>query len=280
MNFFKPSKSNLLVIQLMGGLGNQLFQFANGVSLAIKYEKEIAFEMVDVKRKYALGDFGLSQNIIYKIEIKEENSLILHEMTSLEASNKEMISLLNERTFTFQELEIPPNNARVVGYFQSHKYFAEISTSIKNYFNNFFNKNFADVNCKNSEAIVHVRLGDYFNDEKTREYHGLLEENYFLEAFKYFVGKKIMIVTESEKELVEAYPKLYDLASEVISETPIRDFARLSSAKQLIISNSSFSWWAAYLSKARVVAPKQWFSPKVLEKNPTKDLFPLEWIQI
>ncbi len=264
----------------MGGLGNQLFQFANGISLAIKHEKEIAFEMVDVKRKFALGDFGLSQNIIYKIEIKKDYSLILHEMTSLDASNNKIISLLNERTFTFQELEIPSNKARVVGYFQSHKYFAEISTSIKNYFNTFFNKNFADVNCKDSEAIIHVRLGDYFNDRKTRDYHGLLEESYFLEAFKYFIGKRIVIVTESEKELVEAYPKLYDLASEVISETPIRDFARLSSAKQLIISNSSFSWWAAYLSKARVVAPKQWFSPEVLEKNPTKDLFPLEWIQI
>lgn len=281
INFLNRSNSNLLIIQLMGGLGNQLFQLANGIALAIKQEKEIVFEMTDLKRKFALGVLGLSQNIIYKVELADNQStLYFHQINSFDSSCDKIVSTLYESTFTYQKLEIPSSNSRVVGYFQSHKYFAEVSTLVKNFLNNFLNQNFADVNVKDSETIVHVRLGDYFTDENTRNYHGLLEENYFLEAFKYFAGNRLVIVTESKSELAEAYPNLNNLASEVISDTPMRDFARLSRAKQLAISNSSFSWWSAYISKASVVAPKQWFSPKVLGKNSTKDLFPDEWTLI
>ena len=62
--------------------------------------------------------------------------------------------------------------------------------------------------------------------------------------------------------------------------TEIEDFISLAECKEQIISNSTFSWWAAYLSGGKVVAPKEWFAGALAKRCTTKDLLPENWILI
>lgn len=276
----KNQDEKLLIVELQGGLGNQLFQFANGVSLSIKGGCHIVFEMKDQKRKFALQEFGINENTRYGIQINEKRNLHFSKVESRFPLLTRVTQSIVESKFTYQPIPIPINTSKISGYFQSYKYFSEYLVEIKNYLSNFIQetsiKSGSETITK-PETTIHVRLGDYFNDFKTRAYHGLLNEQYFLKGIEEFGNSRIVLVTESEQELSEAYPNLAKVSSKVLSGTELVDFTRLARANHLIIANSSFSWWAALLSNARIIAPKQWFSKEVLKSNPTDDLFPKDW---
>ena len=91
-------------------------------------------------------------------------------------------------------------------------------------------------------------------------------------------NRELIIVCENSQDLSHQYPILYKRASKIRSSKNLfEDFAILSRSSRLVISNSTFSWWAAFLSNADTVAPKQWFAPGTALESQTKNLYLSKW---
>lgn len=94
--------------------------------------------------------------------------------------------------------------------------------------------------------VVHVRLGDYINNK----YSFIRMLNVHMDEYKKVIkeanAEEVHVVTDEPD-----YPGLKELgADKVISESAMHDFAYIASAKRLLISRSSYSWWAAWLGVA------------------------------
>jgi hypothetical protein len=139
----------------------------------------------------------------------------------------------------------------------------------------------------NNELAVHIRFGDYLRNRKTRKFHGLTAMSYYVNAVKQLQlvhhYDKIVIYSDDHHkafvEFVEAFgpSKIPVVASEGLSE--LEDLAGMSASMGIVISNSSFSWWAAWIGSqlhtCNVVAPRPWFSsPSAADDN----LLPKDWM--
>lgn len=173
--------------------------------------------------------------------------------------------------------EIPAKqNIIIEGYFQSEKYFCDYRQEIIDAF---------QIPYKKLEGFVsvHVRRGDYL---KYPDKHPPVTIEYLKEAIQYFIdlGYRSFVVCSDDIKWCREHLMPMELRSIVFSysagHSPIEDLALLSCAEHQIISNSSFSWWGAFLNQNHdkiVIAPKIWFGNGNSHLN-TKDLLPESWI--
>lgn len=129
---------------------------------------------------------------------------------------------------------------------------------------------------------VHVRRGDYLNNPF---YVNLQETDYYEEALAQFPGEKFLIFCAdrqlgsddtSDMEWCQERFKGKDF-SFYQGKDEIEDFNQMASCKAHIVANSSFSWWAAYVSGNKTVAPSKWFAMEGVAKSPS---LPASWIVI
>ncbi len=168
----------------------------------------------------------------------------------------------------FEYKEVPYfDNICLSGYFQSEKYFSHCRGEILEYFN--FNSEPID------KVSIHVRRGDYVNIEC----HPVVTLEYLNEAIQRFknVGYKdrdFLIFTDDRTWCGEHFP------FEIAEGNELEDMELMSRCEHNIISNSSFSWWAAWLNQNPnkvVIAPKLWFAGSKSDVN-VSDLYCAEWI--
>jgi hypothetical protein len=273
-----------IIIETLGGLGNQLFQIANGLALGLRFNRPIMFKHLDTFRRSYLAEIGIESEVIYAVSLKKD--LELKPIFKTDPVETETVSRLQEKEFHFEAIRLPTGPVSIRGYFQSYRYFYEFEDSITDFFwRSLFSEQIrnredeVEDSEKRDEIAVHVRLGDYVNSKTANAYHGLLSEEYFLKAVEMLSceAQNLLIVAESQTTLRKEYPTLSKLATKIISSCEVCDLYALSRSTKLILSNSSFSWWGAYLSEAKVIAPKNWFSAEVLLKNSTKDLYLPHW---
>lgn len=101
-------------------------------------------------------------------------------------------------------------------------------------------------NLYNDEFIaVHIRLTDYCDNQNS------LEDDYYLEVIKDSNKKPIIYTDEPSHHLISEIQKHFDCT--IISNSCWSDFAELASYKHICISQSSYSWWAAWLSDAETI---------------------------
>jgi hypothetical protein len=266
------------MINLTGGLGNQLFQFANGINLALNSKSQIAFKYKKGRRQFNLSFLKIKTNQFYFVKIIDGQLEILPSTTCQHNLVKVKYDRYQEKSFTYYPIELTKKNSELFGYFQSPKYFASHNAEIMSYLKeklSCFGENL------DSELVVHIRLGDMATNPEARSFHGILREEYYLMAIsEYFPEMKIVVVTEDLTQANEYYPNVTKLAKKFISGDPVFDLATMSRAKQLIVANSTLSLWGAYLAKSTIVVPKAWFTPKTLLNNPTDDLFLQGWIKL
>ena len=284
----------MIVVKLIGGLGNQLFQYAAGLQLATKYNVPLKID-AEAFNNYKLRSIDL-QNFELKFEI---------------ATEQEILSLKNPSIFNKLKNKLIPNpykthykepyfhfnpsfyslgdNVYLQGYFQSEKYFQNIQREIHSQFTikkeiiNDVQPIANELRNKNSVSI-HVRIGDYSINQNT-EYHGVLSADFYRNAIsmikEQYADAEFYLFSD---DIVKAKNMLADQPFEAMSgkttKNHLQDFYLMSQCKHNIIANSSFSWWAAWLNSNPnkiVVAPKKWFN-----KGPqdTQDLFPASWIKI
>lgn len=140
-----------------------------------------------------------------------------------------------------------PDNVQINGYLGSYKYFEHCEELIRHYFE-------IKELCKPLKDCILVHCRDY---SKFPEFCKL-DYNYYGEAVERLPKKDIVVITDN----IEYAKRMTGLNGDYISNLPIIDFYLLAHADYLVMANSSFSWWGAYLSKAKTIAPMMWFDPR------------------
>lgn len=272
--------SNTVTVRLQGGLGNQLFGWAAGYSLAKKHNSDLRLDTSLLKSnqyaldKYRLADHSLIQSGVWHPKIAR-----------LIAINRRKDFF--EKDFTYDsEFESLGNCIRLNGYFQSWKYFEKYSQDIKTQLISLVEKSQQYVQLveefENRPSIsVHVRRGDYVN---LASFHGLTSRRYYRQAIslasRHLIKPSLFVFTddiEMAKEVIDQDARFIgpkDLVS------PNENIDLMARADALIGSNSSFSWWAAWLGDKEDkinIFPRPWFTNE--QKN-TKDLLPPNWITL
>lgn len=290
----------MICIRLMGGLGNQMFQYSIGLSLAKKLDthfvvddsilkSNMSINQNSVKRYFDLDIFTLDTSLYHGVKTIEPSKIKRNLNKLLPLSFK---SYIVEASYDFNPnlFLLRNNNLTLEGYWQSYKYFSCYSNEIRESFtlrNSFINFNdplFDEID--NSESVcINVRRADF----ATNSYHGVLDKNYYKQAiellnlnkvidFKYFIFSDDI---DWCKENFDFLPFKIFVDHSHKGDRFSNYFALMRSCKYFVIPNSSFAWWAAWLSiypNKLVICPKIWFLGN--PKNNTEDLIPDEWIRI
>lgn len=260
-------------IILKGGLGNQLFQYFTAYFLSKKLNMNLAVDVSNYKnnnyRQFKLFNL-LRINKIYFKNNKENFFLRkfkkIHQFFFFNNFKENNAFSYSE---AFKELH-DKKNINLIGFFQSEKYFHANRNEIIRLIN--FDSNRKSYNRKLSSKIlnskslaIHIRGGDYIAFEKENPNYGALSELYYKKAMK-IIEKNlknfdIYIFTDDKSYFFKNnFLNTYKYTL-VDSGSDINDLYLMSLCKNFIISNSTYSWWGAFLSIYRnkiIVAPKKW----------------------
>jgi hypothetical protein len=278
----------MIVPVLQGGIGNQLFQIANayayarrhGNSLAINYSLSFCPNQGYTAIKY--------KDTLYKkipeTNIRYEEFSIRYKETSFRYVSipdfTDMPSLIvgDIRNTIRPTLDLRTANILLEGYFQSEKYFKEYSKDIRELFSfpsEVIDKVESFLKQFDKPLVgVHIRRGDY---KKFLKVHGIRDSSYYEEASRIIGVKKYQgIICSDDWNSVDSEMRFSEaIKSPFLDE--LEDLYLLSRCDALILSNSSFSWWASYLTKDKsiVIAPVNWFA----KEGPQDyyDVFREEW---
>lgn len=295
----------MVIVKLQGGLGNQMFQFAicSIISLENKSKLKVDnyfFENKDKKVGFTPRQFELS------VFDNNYNVATLKEVECF--TNLSKFNLIRQKYgFNYPKMFVEPSlgyhdtllqlksPVYLEGYFQSFRYFEGYEDFVKELFS-FSLKNLDEKNKKifnkinNTETVaVHIRRGDYVNDNLTQQFHGNCSKAYYLNAIHIleqknkeltylFFSDDIMWVKENFSDLL--VNKVF--VDENKGADSWKDMFLMSACSHNIIANSSFSWWGAWLnsfSEKIVIAPKVWFLNLEADKM-SNDLIPESWIRI
>ncbi len=278
----------MIITKLIGGLGNQMFQYAAARRLAYIHNIPLKLDVSELNRlktrKYELNCFDIKAEVIRSINQSYLKNLI--------ARLKDNKNIYFEKHFRFdKDVLALPGNVTLVGYFQSEKYFLDIEAIIRQDFtfkelpNNKTNVLLRKI--KSSESVsIHFRRTDYINNKKFFLYHGICSLDYYLKAISLIAGKiKTPVffifsddITWVKRNLKIKYPKLF--VDSDLKDKDYEDLRLMSNCRHHIIANSSFSWWGAWLNENKnkiVISPESWFKDRSID---TRDLIPPSWIRI
>lgn len=105
-------------------------------------------------------------------------------------------------------------------------------------------------------VAVHIRRGDYVEHPL---YADLTITSYYDDAMKKFTNEQFLVFSDDIKWCKEYFWDRDDIEY-CEEEDPVKALNMMAGCKGIIMANSTFSWWAARLSTARVIAPLKWFS--------------------
>lgn len=277
----------------MGGLGNQLFQYAYAYSIAKKYNENLCLDLSSYKqnKKPSIYKLDIKYKTRYSISLKKNKKMIVIQFLYhiaqkiIRIHNKERIGkrifdfltsygyYYNFDPYYYNDILCTKKTKYVYGYFQSEKYFDSVKKDIINQF--VYNGEISEVAkhyknlIENSNAIaLHIRLGDY--TKKANKYLNVCNNDYYKKSVEFINCKvknpQFFVFTndiESSKQL-EFIPNNAIFIEGTSAE---EDFFLMQQCKFFIISNSTFSWWASYLSRydeKLTIVPFKWM-------NTTKD---------
>jgi hypothetical protein len=290
----------MVVVELKGGLGNQLFQYAAGIGLSCYLEAVLKVDISNLKsadetlgtyRKYVLNNLTTPPQIISESEIPKSHR----------TGVRKIFSLFNSGTFkTFKEKHFhyhtnfwkETGNIYLKGNFQSNKYFEvykkDVYAKIQFKSTLLSNKDQQILNDISSDSClsIHVRRGDYVSNKIANDVLGVLPIDYYKTAYKEICNrsaiKSTFIFSDDINWVKENFSFIKDACFVQSNEAnrDIIDFYLMQHCTHNIVANSSFSWWAAYLNpnpNKIVIAPKRWFNKAPYD---TKDLIPAGWLTI
>jgi len=285
----------MIVVRLIGGLGNQMFQYAMAKNVAVKNNVILKLDISDLinsdnQGNYTIRNFELNNfNIKSEIAVSEELNYFKKKSKFLRYLNKLIPigykSLIDEKKLSFDKRILNlKGNKYFTGYWQSELYFREIRNQLLDEFTLItINSDLQNIinDIKNSESVsMHIRRGDYII--KYSDYYYTQTPEYYLNSLKNITAKypKIKVFVFSDD--IEWAKTNIKTDVEIIFVTPNKSYEDLflmSLCKHNIIANSSFSWWGAWLNENPdkiCIAPTNWFKDKTIKI----DIIPNNWVTI
>lgn len=288
----------MIVIKLQGGLGNQMFQYAFGRSLAKRLNTELYLDITTLEnttptpgftyRKYELDTLNIKAKIADKkilraVAAYPKHRFDFYRMRLLKSLG--IVQHLNEKSFSY-DADIPGlirRNTFLTGFWQSEKYFQDVASDIRrelelpqpHHHQNILYQQL--IQNKNSVSL-HVRRGDYVGNAT----HPVCSIEYYQQAINIIqkdITDPVFFIFSDDSGWV-ANNMVINNESYIIDHNKTNsaaDMYLMSQCKHHIIANSSFSWWAAWLNSAenkKVIAPQKWFTNSLTD---TKDLIPHTW---
>jgi hypothetical protein len=290
----------MIVVNLMGGLGNQMFQYALGRRLALHHKTKLFLDCtflntetpLHITREYELDIFNIHAQIATERELKKFNpSNRIVSKLQQRFPGLFPFKLIHEKSHAFNNsILTAPNNSWLNGFWQTEKYFIDIEDRIRSDFE--FKSPLHGTNKKLAEKIrscesvsIHVRRGDYTNP-KALAFHGICTTDYYYKAIE-ALSKKIIIqelflfsddTSWVKQNMRFSLPVTY--IDHNTGKNSFEDMRLMSLCKHNIIANSSFSWWGAWLNTYKnktVIAPINWILDKQVD---TTDVVPKNWLQL
>jgi glycosyltransferase involved in cell wall biosynthesis len=255
--------------KLTGQLGNQMFIIAATTSLALDHGAIPVFPSLAADKWNHLPlNF---EPVFHRLD------------TSIPNSHK--ITVYQEPSFTYQEIPFT-KDMQLQGYFQSEKYFRNHKKIITDLFaptpeiSQYLNTKYAHILSHPNTVAVHIRSYRRFDPEqKTYIQCG---KDYCKKAMELFPTESLFVVFSDDMRFCKRELRKLSRNMVFIEGEPFyHDLYLMSMCKHNIISNSSFSWWGAYLNQnpdKKVVAPTKWFADG--SGLSEKDLIPEGWITI
>lgn len=318
----------------MGGLGNQLFQIFAAIAYAIEHKQTVVFLALD---RLGNGVNVTQRHTYWGTFLTALRPFLVNSYDDAIKKHKCVAPIMhNEHRFSYEEiLPYNPNYLIILnGYFQSPRYFSAYAETIVRMLNfksqrqsmisRFMSHNALEgVGWGQQTISLHIRLGDY---KKVQSYHPLMSIKYYIESIQ-TIYNKLHTPTRTQPFTVICFYEENDADAETVANmiTHLREtffetnvVIRMAPSSRImtdweqmllmsccahhIIANSSFSWWAAYLStilgtyspaspllsasgspskrEQKIICyPGVWFGA-ANQKADTTDLFPANWTKI
>lgn len=276
----------MIIVKFKGGLGNQIFQYSFGLNLSRLLSRKLFIDLSYYKR----FNFDTKRNfdlLNYPIEIDgfcQDNRII-------QIIDKYINSYhLSEINFNMINLNHYNKSKKIIidGYWQGEKYFTGSEYKISKIFNNFVSKGQDYLYWKKQiesthSTSIHVRRGDYVQSLKAAMVHEVCNLDYYNNAIKLMRVKnnntKFFIFTDD----INWVKKNFDINEiYIVSDSKINhceELSLMSKCYNNIISNSTFSWWGAWLNENMskyIICPKKWYK----DDRDISELIPSEWHKI
>ncbi len=298
---------SVIIVNLKGGLGNQMFQYALGYTLSKIKKVPLAFDLRlmeehkikpsprNVPRDFDLDIFGIKKDVVSKKDLIKtlqfSNSYRLRKYISI-ILDKLNLFVFFEKKRIFDKRVFNNNfkNIYLDGLWQSEKYFKDYREEILRIFNfDKINKKEKNINFLKkidvSKSIcLNVRRTDFINNPE----HNVVNVDYYKNAilkFQNILGNNFKIyVFSDDLEWCKKNLRFINSMNFVEHEFAgykFYDYLYLMSCfKNFIIPNSSFGWWASWLSKYKdkiVMTPERWSG--LVDEN-LIEIVPPEWIRV
>jgi hypothetical protein len=283
----------MIIVKVLGGLGNQMFQYAFYKSLKSSEDK-----LLDIRdfNDYKLHN-GFELDKIF--ELKSINYAEVKDIEKLFDCKRDIFSRIKRKIMGrkrthiiepylhFDEKYLNMKNVYLDGYWQSEKYFKKSEKIIRKEF--IFSRIIEEQNIeilkeieKTNSISIHIRRGDYLNHTL---YSDICSIEYYERAINY-------IKTNVENPVFFIFSNDIDWCKESfyfeesyfidwnLGEKSFRDMQLMSSCKNNIIANSSFSWWGAWLNENPnkiIIAPNKWVNDGRVNID---DIVPEGWIRL
>jgi len=296
----------MILVEIMGGLGNQMFQYAAGRSLALRLGTVLKLDLTSLEESregFALRPYGLSCfRIAADIATPEDVTTLLGNKPIYNILRAKLLKRLGLRwklPCLYREphyhydtnFECLPDNTWLSGYWHSENYFSSIRQLIMEEFSCYEpltdqNQKIADCIANTQSVSIHVRRGDYVTDPVTSQFHGTCSLDYYKDAVAEITRRTDnphFYIFSDDHSWVKEHLLLDHPTTFVDCNGPDKsyeDLRLMSLCRHNIIANSSFSWWGAWLNRnpsKTVMAPRRWFNNPDLD---TKDLIPSGWLKL
>lgn len=298
----------MIIIYLMGGLGNQLFQYAAARRLSLQHRVPLKFDLHELGpgeyRSYRLHHFHTIGEPATEAEIapfkglQEEGNAppsrgLLQSLRQRLLSNTHPVYYRERRKF-FDDPDFGrlSSSTYLYGYFQNEGYFKPVEATIRREFafvtppttqNADMIAQIGTANHAGAAVSVHVRRGDYVFWPENLKIFGVLPPSYYQQAFATIAAGETrphFFIFSDEMDWAREHLRLdhpHTFVSHNDDAHEYEDLRLMSLCKHHIIANSTFSWWGAWLSNhlgKQVIAPARWRMDATQEAEAT---LPPEW---
>ncbi|MCO4839618.1 MAG: alpha-1,2-fucosyltransferase [Rhodobacteraceae bacterium] len=287
----------MIVVRIKGGLGNQMFQYAAGRSLALKTGMPLALDLRHYQRArehgYALGEFALADvplDAAHLPPVLRDRPLAY----CLARLTRRGPQFLRENGLGFDPAIADISGpVWLEGYFQSERYFLAHAATIRAELTPASPPDaqnarwLADIKADPCAVSLHVRRGDYVRNLKFAAHHGTCTPDYYARALAHVAQKMqaepVIYAFSDDPDWVREnlqLPAKIKVVGHNDASRNVEDLRLMSACRHHIIANSSFSWWGAWLNprvEKIVTAPAVWFADPT---SVNRDIWADNWVRI